>query len=118
MKWNLKANNMQEDSKDVFYKLKEEISKSELENKPIVCCLVNPKDYNNYIAPMLNSAAKVNYESTYFGNIEPLRIYGIKIIANIHISEGSFVKSTTDLTNQPFTNNQPIGVKNFLKEEK
>jgi hypothetical protein len=78
--------------KDYLYKIKKYIDQLELNNEVIDCILVNPKDYNNYIASSGNCTF-VNYDETpFFGMIDLPRIYGIPIRVNSSVPEGNFIK--------------------------
>lgn len=76
---------------DYISKLRECIDQSALNNEIVECILVNPEDYSKYIKP-LGKVASVNYDSMYFGMIDPIRIFGIIIRVNHYVSEGSFIK--------------------------
>jgi hypothetical protein len=78
--------------KDYLYKIKKYIDQLELNNEVIDCILVNPKDYNNYIASSGNCTF-VNYDETpFFGMIDLPRIYGIPIRVSDSVPEGNFIK--------------------------
>ena len=77
--------------KDYLHKLKEYIDQLEINNEVIDCIFVNSKDYNKYIAPSGKSAS-VNYETPYFGSIDPLRFYRIPIRVSSYVPEGNFIK--------------------------
>jgi phosphoribulokinase len=80
--------------KDYLHKLKEYIDQLEINNEVIDCVLVNPKDYNKYIAPSGNCTF-VNYDKApFFGRIDPPRIYGIPIRVSGSVPEGNFIKIT------------------------
>lgn len=74
---------------DYVYCLKQAI----LDSPDIIYyCLVNPKDFNEQIMPLMKNACTINYAAKNFNNV--FRIHTAQIIKNEKINPGEFLTLT------------------------
>ena len=82
---------------DYIKSLKEAILNSE----DIICyCMVNPKDFREYIIPFMSGIATINYIGVNSNNVI-FRIYTAQIIKSEKVERGKFIAST-DLPDQSY----------------